>query len=118
MKLLLDESIPRQLGSRFPDSFETRTVQRMGWAGRGNGALLRLAHANGFDAFITADQGIEHQQNPDRLPLPVLILIAHRTRITELDLIMPQVIDLLTSGLTKTFYRVTGSREKDSQSSR
>ncbi len=53
----------------------------MGWAGPDNGALLRLAGANGFDAFITADQRIEHQQNPDFLPLPVLILIAHRTRV-------------------------------------
>ena len=105
---MLDESVPRQLGSRFPDRFEARTVQRMGWAGRSNGDLLGLVQASGFDAFITADQGIEHQQNPDRLPLPVLILIAHRTRISELDVLMPQVIDLLADQLKKRVYRVIG----------
>ena len=43
MKLLLDESIPRGLGACFPISFEILTVPRMGWAGRSNGDLLRLA---------------------------------------------------------------------------
>lgn len=80
----------------------------MGWAGSGNGALLRLAQASGFDAFITADQGIEYQQNLDCLPLPVLILIAHRTRVTELEALMPLVIDLLSNGLKRNFYRVNG----------
>ena len=108
MRLLLDESIPRQLGSRFPDSFETRTVQRMGWTGRSNGDLLRLAQTNGFDAFITADQGVEHQQNPYQLPMPVVILIARRTRIAELEPPIPEVIDLLTRGVEKGFYRIAG----------
>ena len=108
MRLLLDESIPRQLGSRLPDPFETRTVQRMGWTGTSNGDLLRLAQVNGFDAFITADQGVEHQQNPYQLPLPVVILIAHRTRIADLEPLIPEVIDLLTGGVEKGFYRIVG----------
>ena len=29
MKLLLDESVPRQLGGFFPDASEVRTVQRI-----------------------------------------------------------------------------------------
>ena len=43
MKLLFDESVPRPLAAHFPRSFEIRTVQRMGWSGRSNGDLLRLA---------------------------------------------------------------------------
>ena len=43
MKVLLDESVPRRLASAFPESFGTRTVQQMGWAGCSNGELLRLA---------------------------------------------------------------------------
>lgn len=73
MKVLLDESVPRRLASSIPDSFVTRTVQQMGWAGCGNGELLRLA----------VDQGFEHQQNVHKLPLPVVILIAGRTRLQE-----------------------------------
>lgn len=68
MKLLLDESVPRQLGRCFPETFEVRTVQQMGWAGRKNGDVLKRAATHGFDAFITADQGVEYQQNPNTLP--------------------------------------------------
>ena len=68
MKLLFDESVPRPLGAHFPPSFEIRTVQRMGWSGRSNGDLLRLAASHGFDGFVTADRGIEYQQNLENLP--------------------------------------------------
>ena len=63
MKLLLDESVPRRLASSFPESFTVRTVQQMGWTGTGNGLLLSLAAGEDFDAFLTVDRGIEHQQN-------------------------------------------------------
>ena len=45
MRLLLDESVPRRrrLGTAFPAAYEVRTVPQMGWAGTGNGELLRLA---------------------------------------------------------------------------
>lgn len=65
MRLLLDEPVPRGLAASFPDHFEVQTVPRMGWAGTGNGALLRLAADHGFDALITVDRGIAHKQNPD-----------------------------------------------------
>ena len=40
MKLLFDESVPRQLGVYFPDRIEVQTAQRMGWAGSKNGDLF------------------------------------------------------------------------------
>ena len=52
MKVLLDESTPRRLASSFPGSFEIHTVQQMGWAGCGNGELLRLAADHGFDSIV------------------------------------------------------------------
>ena len=47
MKLLLDESIPRQLLSDFPETLEVTTVQKMGGAGTKNGVLLGLAAESG-----------------------------------------------------------------------
>ena len=41
----------------FPESFGTRTVQQMGWAGCSNGELLRHAEDHGFDILVTVDQG-------------------------------------------------------------
>ena len=106
MKLLLDESVPRLLGIHFPPSFEIRTVRRMGWSGRSNGELLRLAASHEFDGFVTAARGIEHQRNPDNLPLPVIVLIAFRTRVQELRPLMDQVVDLVTGELQRRVYRI------------
>ena len=106
MKLLLDESVPRRLGSSFPDSFEVRTVQHMGWAGAKNGDLLRMSAEHGFDAFLTVDQGIEYQQNLVGLVLPVIIMIAHRNRLQELQLLVPEVITVLAGNLQSRIYRV------------
>lgn len=109
MKLRLDESVPRQLARCFPETFEGRSVQQMGWAGRKNGDVLKRAATHGFDAFITADQGVEYQQNPNTLPTTVLVLIASRTRVQELLPLVPRVIDIVTGNLQRRISRVTES---------
>ena len=107
MKLLLDESVPRRLASSFPEAFTLRTVQEMGWAGTGNGLLLSLAAGEGFDAFITVDRGIEHQQNTSDLPLPVIIMLGVRNRLAELQPLVLDVVDVLSGDLQRRIYRVT-----------
>ena len=107
MKLLFDESLPRRLVAHFPDEFEVYTAQRMGWAGRSNGDLLRLAADHGFDAFITADKGIEYQQNVDTLPIPVVVMIASRTRVQELQPLVRRVGEVVAGDLQRRVYRVT-----------
>ena len=107
MKLLLDESVPRRLASFFPGPFDVRTVQQMGWAGSGNGNLLRLAARHEFDALVTADQGIEHEQNVSDLPVPVVIMIAARNRLQELQPLVPGVVAALSGDLQKRIYRVS-----------
>lgn len=107
MKLLLDESVPRQLGAFFPDSFYIRTVQRMGWAGVGNGNLLRLASGREFDALVTVDQGFQHEQNQKNLPIPIVIMIAARNRLQELRPLVPGVIATLSGDLRRRVYRVS-----------
>ena len=69
MRVLLDESLPRQLARLLPEH-DVRTVAAVGWTGIRNGELLKLAVDN-FDAFLTADQNVEHQQNLDTLPIAV-----------------------------------------------
>ena len=59
MRILLDEFLPRPLARLLPEH-EVRTVAAMGWTGIRNSKLLRLA-AREFDAFLTADQNLEHQ---------------------------------------------------------
>ena len=99
MKLLLDEAVPRRLASSFPEPFTLRTVQEMGWAGTGNGLLLQLAAAEGFDALVTVDRGTEHQQNVSELPIPVIIMLARRNRLAELQPLVAWVANLLLDPL-------------------
>jgi hypothetical protein len=95
MKLLLDESVPRQLDSDFPEAIDVTTVQKMGWAGTKNGALLKLAAECGFDALLTTEKGIEFQHNLDSLCLPIIVLSSYRTRWQDLQPLVPDVVSLL-----------------------
>lgn len=104
--MLLDESVPRRLGATFPKSFEVHTVQQMGWAGYLNGRLLRLAAEHGFGALITVDRGFEYEQNLQELPIPVVIMIARRTRLQELRPLVGKVVALLSADTELRVHRV------------
>jgi hypothetical protein len=62
MRLLLDENVPRQL-KRDIIGHEVFTVREKGWNGKKIGELLALLLAEQFDALITADKSLQHQQN-------------------------------------------------------
>lgn len=72
MKLLLDESLPRRLRAHLP-GHDVTTVQERGWSGTTNGKLLRLAESD-YDAFLTADQNLQYQQNLTDFAIAVLVL--------------------------------------------
>lgn len=59
MRVLLDECIPWRLKNDLP-GHEVRTVAEMGWCGKKDGELLRLAVQN-FEALITVDRNLQHQ---------------------------------------------------------
>ena len=106
MRVLLDESVPRRLAAEFPESFGSRTVQQMGWAGCSNGELLRLAADHGFGVLVTVDQGFAYQQSVRSLPIPVVIMIAGRTRLQELLPLVPEVIAVLSGDLGRRIHRI------------
>ena len=106
MRVLLDESVPRRLAAAFPESFGTRTVQQMGWAGCSNGELLRLASDHGFGVLVTVDQGFAYQQSIRDLPIPVVIMIAGRTRLQELLPLVPEVVAIVSGDPGRRIHRV------------
>ena len=62
MKLLLDENLPKRLKADFP-THEIYTEQEKEWNGIKNGELLRLMKEDHFDALLTFDKNLQHQQN-------------------------------------------------------
>jgi len=106
VRILLDESLPRPLARLLP-GHEVRTVSAAGWTGTRNGELLRLA-AGSFDAFLTADQNLENQQNLDALPIAVVILIAPTNRIEALQPLIPALLRALATLAPRQLIHVSG----------
>ncbi|MGZ5124901.1 MAG: DUF5615 family PIN-like protein [Burkholderiales bacterium] len=93
MRILLDESLPRQLASEL-SGHNTQTVQRRGWSGLENGVRLRTASSE-FDVLLTGDKNLEFQQNPARLSIAVIVLLAVNNRIETLRPLIPDVLEAL-----------------------
>jgi predicted nuclease of predicted toxin-antitoxin system len=83
MKLLLDENLPKRLKADFADH-EISTVRERGWNGIKNGQLLHLMVENGFDALLTFDKNLQHQQNLRQYPVSVFVLTAANNTYKEL----------------------------------
>ena len=89
MRVLLDECLPgRKLKPGFPNH-DVRTVADMDWRGIKNGALLALAEPE-FDAFVTVDGSLQHQQNTPGVDLLTVVLKAKSNRLEHL---LPLVLD-------------------------
>jgi predicted nuclease of predicted toxin-antitoxin system len=93
MRILLDESLPRKLALELP-GHDAKTVQKRGWAGLKNGALLREASQE-FQVLLTGDQNLEFQQDLRTLPIAVIVLVAVSNRIETLRLLIPDVLEAL-----------------------
>src|SRR4051794_3538201 len=106
MRVLLDENMPRRLRRHLPADVEAMTVSERGWSGKQNGTLLRDAVAE-FDAFLTTDQGIPHQQNLHLFPIGIIVLEAPSNRLVDLIPLMPKVNEALHSIQPGQLVRVT-----------
>ncbi len=106
MRLLLDESLPWRL-ARLMVGHDVTSVQRAGWSGVKNGALLQAACTE-FDAFITADQNLQYQQNLATLPLAVFVLGARSTAYADLAPLVPDLLNQLQIFKPRTLARVGG----------
>ena len=73
MKILFDQGTPAPL-RHYLTGDDVVTAYEMGWSDLANGELLRQAEAT-FDALITTDQNIRHQQNLAGGRLAILVLM-------------------------------------------
>ena len=94
MLVLIDESLPKRL-RRELTGFQAFTVPQRGWSRTKNGALLRLAEEAGFEAFLTADQSIQFQQNLAKSRLRIIVFAAPSNRIEHIGPLLPRAIAAL-----------------------
>jgi hypothetical protein len=96
MRLLLDENLPKRLKSDFPEH-EVFTVRDKQWNGIKNGELLSLLVDNSFDALLTFDKNLQHQQNFVRYTITVFVLTAKINQYAELTKLTPKIKKYLSS---------------------
>jgi hypothetical protein len=96
MRLLLDENLPKRLKQDFPDHI-VFTVREMKWNGISNGKLLDLMLNEKFDALLTFDKNMEHQQNFVKYSITVFVLTASINTYSEMKKLTPQISSILSS---------------------
>jgi hypothetical protein len=72
VKILFDQGTPAPLREVL-SHHTVSTAFEMGWSNLENGELLKAAEGV-FDAFITTDQNLRHQQNLSGLKLAIVVL--------------------------------------------
>jgi len=97
MRLLLDENLPKRLKLDFADH-DVFTVRDKGWNGVKNGELLKLMLADGFQALLTFDKNLQHQQNFEKYTLTVFVLNAEINTYAVLTTLSSKVKRFLDEG--------------------
>jgi hypothetical protein len=97
MRLLLDENLPKRLKQDFI-AHEVYTVREKSWNGIKNGQLLQLLLENEFDALLTFDKNLQHQQNFLKYTITVFVLSAKTNTYEDLTLLSPLVVSYLNNG--------------------
>ncbi len=98
MRLLLDENLPKRLKTDFQEH-EIYTAADKGWTDISNGKLLELLVKNKFDALLTFDKNLQHQQNFSKYTISVLVLNASDNSYLTLKNLVPEIKKVLLSTL-------------------
>lgn len=97
MRLLLDENLPNRLKLDFPEH-EVYTIRDRQWNGISNGELLKLLLDNSFNALLTFDKNLQHQQNFSKYTITVFVLTANINQYKALTKLTPKIKAYLNSG--------------------
>jgi len=73
MKVLFDQGTPVPLRDYLKQHTVHTTAERR-WSTLKNGDLLDVAEADSYDAFITTDQNLRHQQNLTARRIRIIVL--------------------------------------------
>ena len=90
MRLLLDKNLPKRLKQDFL-AHEVFTASEKSWNGIKNGELLKRLLQNNFDALLTFDKNLQHQQNFQKYTITVFVMSAKMNTYEELKKLTPIV---------------------------
>ena len=96
MRVLIDESLPVELANELI-GLDVSTVHKEGWLRFKNGTLLRAAVRQGFTVLLTADTGLQYQQNLPKLGIAAVVVTHVRNRIEDLRPLVPRIMSALST---------------------
>jgi hypothetical protein len=94
-RVLLDACVPRQFAKLVP-THEISSVFDLGWGDLDDGVLLHEMEGR-FDALVTVDRGLIHQQHIRRRPFGIVLMRAHSNRLSDLAPLASKLADVLTA---------------------
>ena len=80
MRVLFDNGTPRGVASAF-SGHAVEEARSRGWATLGNGELLDVAEAAGFEVLLTTDRNIRYRQNLTGRHIAIVVLGKARWRL-------------------------------------
>jgi len=95
MRILIDECLNWRICRALTGHYSS-SVQKMGWGGIENGALLALAEKE-FDVFLTGDRNLNFQQDVAQCKIAVVVLHAASTQLHQTLPLIPKVLSALPS---------------------
>ena len=96
MRILLDEYVDERLRFLF-ETHDCRSARHAGLAGLTNGELHSAAEAAGFEAIVTTDRKMRHQQNLADRSIAILVLAAPTNRLADITRLVPEALRALES---------------------
>ena len=81
--------------------FEVFSVREKGWEGKKNGEPLTLMLNDNINTLITFDKNLKHQQNFEKFPISVLVLIASDNTYLTLKNLIPKIKTFLSNDKNK-----------------
>lgn len=108
MRVLVDENIPVDVAGPL-SGHEVATVAGLNWKGIANGELLARMSGR-FDALITMDRNLPHQQKLAVQPFGTILIEAPSSRMVHLRPLLPAVLEALI-GIKPGEVRRLNSRE-------
>ena len=95
MRILLDECVNAGVKAAF-FGHSVKTVAEMGWRGLGDHLVLTRAEGS-FDAIVTIDRKLEHQQNIPRFRVGIVVVRVPNNRIESYLPLFPALLDAVIS---------------------
>jgi len=103
MLILFDNGTPRGIARELP-GHTVKEAREQGWDGFGNGELLDMAEASGFELLLTTDQNIRYQQNLAGRKIAIVVLRKGRWRLIRP--MLPQIAAAVNAATPGTYTEV------------